>query len=57
MKRLIVATSVAVVLTGCGTLGGKKNAQAEPIPSPTPAVTKDMTVSAQGKLEIGRAHV
>ncbi len=51
MKRLIVATSVAVVLTGCGTFGGKKNAQAEPIPSPTPAVTKDVTVSAQGKLD------
>jgi hypothetical protein len=50
MKRLIAATSVAVVLTGCGTFGAKSNAQA-PIPSPTPAVTKDQTVAAQGKVD------
>ena len=51
MKRLIVATSVAVVLTGCGTFGAKTHAQSEPIPSPTPAVTKDQTVAASGKLD------
>ena len=50
MKRLIAATSVAVVLTGCGTFGAKSNAQA-PIPSPTPAVTKDQTIAAQGKVD------
>jgi hypothetical protein len=51
MKSLICATSVAVVLTGCGTFSGKSQAQSEPIPSPTPAVTKDQTVAATGKLD------
>jgi uncharacterized protein YceK len=51
MKRLLIATSVAAVLAGCSTVGTKATAQTEPLPSPTPAVIKDQTVAAQGKLD------
>jgi hypothetical protein len=51
MKRLLIATSVAAVLAGCSTVGNKSMAQTEPLPSPTPAVIKDQTVAAQGKLD------
>jgi uncharacterized protein YceK len=50
MKRLIIATSVMAVLAGCSTVGTKTAEQA-PLPSPTPAVVKDQTVAAQGKLD------
>lgn len=49
MKRLIVLSAIAVVLTGCGTTG--KNTANAPLPSPTAPVTKDQTVSAAGKIE------
>ena len=50
MKRLIIAGAIASVLTGCSSLSTKK-AESEPLPSPTPAVTKDQTVAAQGKID------
>jgi len=61
MKRLIIASAVAIVMTGCSTVGTKTQAQekpapapvvqAPPIPSPTPPVIKDQTVAAQGKVD------
>jgi hypothetical protein len=50
MKRLIIAGAIASVLAGCSSMNTKK-AESQPIPSPTPAVTKDQTVAAQGKID------
>jgi hypothetical protein len=47
MKRLIIASAVIAVLSGCSTIGGN---QPKDI-SPTPAVTKDQTIAAAGKVE------
>jgi uncharacterized protein YceK len=52
MKRLIITSAVVLVMTGCSTVGTKATAQSQaPLPSPTPAVVKDQTVAAQGKVE------
>lgn len=48
MKKTIIALSVLAVLTGCSSTKLSPNT---PIPSPTPAVTKDQTVPAQGRAE------
>lgn len=50
MKRLIIAGAIASILAGCSSMNTKK-AESQPIPSPTPAVTKDQTVAAQGKID------
>lgn len=50
MKRLMIVCAVAAVMTGCSSMN-TKHASNEPLPSPTPAVTKDQTVAAQGKVE------
>lgn len=50
MKRLIIAGTIATILAGCSSMNTKK-AESQPIPSPTPAVTKDQTVAAQGKVD------
>jgi uncharacterized protein YceK len=50
MKRLIIAGAIASILTGCSSMNTKK-VESQPIPSPTPAVTKDQTVAAQGKID------
>lgn len=47
MKRLICASMLLAVLAGCSTT----SKVAQPLPSPTPAVTKDQTVAAQGRVE------
>jgi len=49
MKRLIITASILTALTGCSSMSQKK-AEA-PLPSPTPAVTKDQTLAAQGRVE------
>ena len=52
MKRLIALSTIMLVMTGCSTVGTKATAQVPtPLPSPTPAVVKDQTVAAQGKVE------
>jgi hypothetical protein len=59
MKRLIIASAVAVVMTGCSTIGNKTQAQEKPpvpqaqapLPSPTPAVVKDQVIPVQGKVD------
>ena len=48
MKRLLIASAVVALITGCSSTAVKKD---EPIASPTPAVTKDQTVAAAGKVE------
>jgi hypothetical protein len=48
MKKTIIALSVLSALVGCSSTKLSSN---EPIPSPTPAVTKDQTVAAAGKIE------
>jgi len=50
MKRLIIAGTIATILAGCSSMNTKQ-AESQPIPSPTPAVTKDQTVAAQGKID------
>lgn len=47
MKRLLYAGIMLAVLAGCSTT----SKVAQPLPSPTPAVTKDQTVAAQGRVE------
>lgn len=49
MKRIIAISAVSVILTACNS--APKRAEAPPIPSPTPAVTKDVTVPVQGKVD------
>lgn len=49
MKRLITLAAMAAVLAGCST--AQTRHADTPLPSPTPAVTKDQTVAAQGKLD------
>jgi hypothetical protein len=60
MKRLIIASAVAMVMAGCSTVGTKTQAQEKPVPvvqaqaplpSPTPAVTKDQMMPVQGKVD------
>jgi uncharacterized protein YceK len=52
MKRLIISSAVVVIMTGCSTVGTKAQTQTQaPLPSPTPAVVKDQTMPAQGKVE------
>jgi uncharacterized protein YceK len=52
MKRLIITSAVVLVMTGCSTVGTKAQTQTQaPLPSPTPAVVKDQTMPAQGKVE------
>jgi uncharacterized protein YceK len=48
MKKTLLTLSVLAVLSGCSSTKLTPNA---PIPSPTPAVTKDQTVPAQGRAE------
>lgn len=47
MKRLIIASAVITVLAGCSTFSGNQSKDI----SPTPAVTKDQTIAAAGKVE------
>lgn len=49
MKRIIAISAVSVILAACNS--APKRAEAPPIPSPTPAVTKDVTVPVQGKVD------
>ena len=49
MKRLVIVSLLLSSLVGCSSMN-QKRADA-PLPSPTPAVTKDQTVSAQGRVE------
>ena len=52
MKRLVLAGAVAVIVTGCSSMGAKSEQKAQaPLPSPTPAVVKDQTVPVQGKVD------
>lgn len=48
MKKTLFTLSVLAALTGCSSTGLKPS---DPIPSPTPSVTKDQTVPAQGRAE------
>jgi len=50
MKRLIIASAVLTVLVGCSTTAPQM-AKETPVPSPTPAVTKDQPIAAAGKVE------
>lgn len=50
MKRLIIAGTIATILAGCSSMN-TKHTESQPIPSPTPAVTKEQTVAAQGKID------
>lgn len=49
MKRLIVLAAVTAVLAGCST--AQTRTAETPLPSPTPAVTKDQTLAAAGKVD------
>lgn len=49
MKRIIAISAVSVILAACNS--APKRAEAPPIPSPTPPVTKDVTVPVQGKVD------
>jgi hypothetical protein len=49
MKRLVIVSALLMSLVGCSSM--KQTRADAPIPSPTPAVTKDQTVSAQGRVE------
>lgn len=49
MKRILALSVIAVSLAACNT--APKRAESAPITSPTPPVTKDVTVSVQGKVE------
>lgn len=49
MKRLIVLTAVTAALAGCST--AQTRTAETPLPSPTPAVTKDQTLAAAGKVD------
>jgi len=48
MKKIIVTLSVLAALTGCSST---KLSPSDPIPSPTPSVTKDQTIPAQGRAD------
>lgn len=49
MKRIIAISAVSVILAACNS--APKRVEAPPIPSPTPPVTKDVTVPVQGKVD------
>lgn len=49
MKRIIAISAASVILAACNS--APKRVEAPPIPSPTPAVTKDVTVPVQGKVD------
>ncbi len=49
MKRIIAISAVSVILAACNS--APKRAESPPIPSPTPPVTKDVTVPVQGKVD------
>jgi hypothetical protein len=49
MKRLVIVSALLMSLVGCSST--KSNRAEAPIPSPTPAVVKDQTVAAQGRVE------
>ena len=49
MKRIIAISAVSVILTACNS--APKRVEAPPISSPTPPVTKDVTVPVQGKVD------
>lgn len=49
MKRILALGAVTVLLSACNS--APKRAESPPIPSPTPAVTKDQTINVSGKLD------
>lgn len=49
MKRIIAISAASVILAACNS--APKRVESPPIPSPTPAVTKDVTVPVQGKVD------
>lgn len=49
MKKFVTVAAI-LALTGCSSMSHKTSSN-EPLPSPTPAVTKDQTVAASGKVE------
>lgn len=49
MKRILALSLVAVSMAACNS--APKRVESAPIPSPTPAVTKDVTVPVQGKVD------
>lgn len=50
MKKQVLAISVLALLAGCETTGVARK-PSDPLPSPTPAVTKAQEVAAQGMVE------
>ena len=48
MKAPLMVIALAMTLAGCSTTS-LKTAEQSVVPSPTPAVTKDLTIEAEGR--------